>query len=61
MNSSTQHTIVLNIDKDIYYSLNDGVMKPMKRHTALALIVNTTAMIVSGNLVRIAVTGVVQS
>lgn len=58
-NASTQHTVLLNVAKDTYYSLNDGVMKPLPRPQALALIADTAAMIQSGNIVRFAVNGTV--
>lgn len=58
--NTAAHTLILNIEKDMYYTLTDGVMKPIKRSIALALIANTAAMIQSGNIVRFAVVEAVQ-
>lgn len=60
-NATAAHTIVLNIDKDIFYTVTNGVMKPLARKAALAAIAHTTVMLQSGNIVRFAVAGVVQS
>lgn len=60
-NATAAHTVVLALDKDMYFTVSEGVLRPLARKAALAAIAHTTVMLQSGNIVRFAVAGVVQS